>query len=178
MNRCPKVRFLEQVKKGSVIFVFCVPFHTYYCSFLKFLFNASMVWLILFSFIYLKGSCELAFEYIAHLSFMRSCRHLYKVIYSIWTNMSKLIKKCLSFSISNRRTIKPRQPINNRPVTFMWMILSEMNTDQDIDKSVKITLLWYVCRCGSAVTAKKVYKILTHFQWEHRYSELNLIVHT
>lgn len=55
--------------------------------------------------------------------------------------MSELVKKCLSFSFNNRDTIKPRQPINNRPVTFMWMISSEMNTEQDIDKSVKITLL-------------------------------------
>ena len=55
--------------------------------------------------------------------------------------MPKLVKKCLSFPINNRGTTKPRQPINNRPVTFMWMISSEMSTEQDIDKSVKLTLL-------------------------------------
>lgn len=66
--------------------------------------------------------------------------------------MSELVEKCLSFFFNNRDTIKPRQPINNRPVTFMWMISSEMNTEQDIDKSVKITLL---CRCGCADKAKK-----------------------
>lgn len=138
-----------------MILVFHIPSHAYYCSFLKFLFNASVIQLISFSFIYLKGSCELAFESIVHLSFMRSCRHLHKVIYSIWINMSKLVRRCLSFSINNTETIKPRQSINNRPVTFMRMISSEMNTEQDSDKPVKTTLLRYVCRYGCAVKTKK-----------------------
>jgi len=47
-----------------------------------------------------------------------------------------------------------------------------------MDKSVMITLRWYACRCGCVVKAKIVYKILSCFQWEHRYSGLNLIVYT